>query len=94
MLAVYPQMASHPHSQFSTSRSDLLRQPSAEDLDAAHQLVSSARGERTGITNAQESQPVSTTPQQPATLPAVGATESIEQAQSSDDTQQLGQVCR
>ena len=32
-------------SKSSESRS-LLREPSAEDLDAAHQLVSSARGER------------------------------------------------
>ena len=29
-----------------SERQSLLREPSAEDLDAAHQLVSSARGER------------------------------------------------
>jgi hypothetical protein len=28
---------------------NLIRQPSAEDLDAAHQLVSSARGGRSGL---------------------------------------------
>lgn len=93
MLAVHSQMANHPHPQFSTVRSDLLRQPSAEDLDAAHQLVSSARGERTSITHAQDSQSLGPVPQQP--VPSVsGPTESIEKAQSTDETSQLGQVCR
>lgn len=93
MLALYPQMATHSHTPFSTVRSDLLRQPSAEDLDAAHQLVSSARGERTGITNPQDPQPSSTTSQQ-SVPPVSGPAESIEQAQPSDETPQLGQVCR
>jgi hypothetical protein len=47
MLAVQPMMAALRRSN--SNRSDhpsILRQPSAEDLDAAHQLVSSARGER------------------------------------------------
>jgi hypothetical protein len=33
-----------PSHAFASDAPDLLRQPSAEDLDAAHQLVSSARG--------------------------------------------------
>jgi hypothetical protein len=37
-----------PSQPFSTDAPNLLRHPSAEDLDAAHQLVSSARG-RNGI---------------------------------------------
>jgi hypothetical protein len=37
----------HPTS-FTSDGNNLMRQPSAEDLDAAHQLVSSARGERSG----------------------------------------------
>jgi hypothetical protein len=47
MLAVQPMMDALRRSN--SNRSDhpsILRQPSAEDLDAAHQLVSSARGER------------------------------------------------
>ncbi len=33
---------------------NLIRQPSAEDLDAAHQLVSSARGGRTSLGSTDE----------------------------------------
>lgn len=33
---------------------NLIRQPSAEDLDAAHQLVSSARGGRNGLAGIEE----------------------------------------
>lgn len=33
---------------------NLIRQPSAEDLDAAHQLVSSARGGRNGLGGIEE----------------------------------------
>jgi hypothetical protein len=35
---------SRPSHAFASDTPDILRQPSAEDLDAAHQLVSSARG--------------------------------------------------
>lgn len=44
MLAVRSAMDPLRHS--ASERRSLLREPSAEDLDAAHQLVSSARGER------------------------------------------------
>jgi hypothetical protein len=45
MLTLKPAMnhLGMPPDPFSASR-NLIRQPSAEDLDAAHQLVSSARG--------------------------------------------------
>lgn len=49
MLAVYSAMDALPRSSSFNAingGSNLIRHPSAEDLDAAHQLVSSARGER------------------------------------------------
>ncbi|KIX08298.1 uncharacterized protein Z518_02954 [Rhinocladiella mackenziei CBS 650.93] len=47
MLAVRGAMdALQRSASFGSNRESLMRQPSAEDLDAAHQLVSSARGER------------------------------------------------
>lgn len=47
MLAVQTAMDALRRSTSHTSdHPNILRQPSAEDLDAAHQLVSSARGER------------------------------------------------
>jgi hypothetical protein len=39
---------------YGSDRQSLLREPSAEDLDAAHQLVSSARGERKNLAPTQE----------------------------------------
>jgi hypothetical protein len=49
MLAVHSAMdALQRSASFGPERDGLMRQPSAEDLDAAHQLVSSARGERHG----------------------------------------------
>ncbi len=48
MLAIQSAMDTLRHAgpHGSSERHNLLREPSAEDLDAAHQLVSSARGER------------------------------------------------
>jgi len=49
MLAVHGVMdALHRSASFGSERESLMRQPSAEDLDAAHNLVASARGERHG----------------------------------------------
>lgn len=90
-------MASHPYSHnFPQPGSTLLRQPSAEDIDAAHQLVSSARGEMTGtyvnqeINRSDASAPSVHTqaPQQP--------TQSVEPPSPLpiEEQQQLGQVCR
>lgn len=46
----------HTGHQESSDRHSLLREPSAEDLDAAHQLVSSARAERKNPPSISESQ--------------------------------------
>jgi hypothetical protein len=47
MLAVQSAMdALRRSTSHNSDQPSILRQPSAEDLDAAHQLVSSARGER------------------------------------------------
>ncbi|KAK5077898.1 GATA type transcriptional activator of nitrogen-regulated proteins [Lithohypha guttulata] len=74
---------------------NLLRQPSAEDIDAAHQLVSSARGERTSIYPYQ-SIPQSHTPVPPSRSPApidsVHSAEALEPL-DAEDQQQLGQAC-
>lgn len=59
MLAVYPSMdALHRSNSFHAvnSKTALTREPSAEDLDAAHQLVSSARGERASSYSTLESE--------------------------------------
>ncbi|EXJ94525.1 GATA-binding protein, other eukaryote [Capronia coronata CBS 617.96] len=48
MLTVRAMDALPRSASFGSERESLMRQPSAEDLDAARQLVSSARGERTG----------------------------------------------
>jgi hypothetical protein len=52
MLTLKPRMdhMGRPTDPFAASP-NLMRQPSAEDLDAAHQLVSSARGGRSSIGN-------------------------------------------
>ena len=50
MLAVQRSMDMlHKATSYQDSDHSIMRQPSAEDLDAAHQLVSSARGERNGV---------------------------------------------
>lgn len=55
MLTLKPRMdhMGRPADPFSASPS-LIRQPSAEDLDAAHQLVSSARGGRSSLSTTEE----------------------------------------
>lgn len=55
MLALKPRMDQmrRPADLF-TRGPNLIRQPSAEDLDAAHQLVSSARGGRSGADSSDE----------------------------------------
>lgn len=97
MLAVYPPMASHPPSRiYHANGPNLLRQPSAEDIDAAHQLISSARGERMGTQITPQIHRTSTPTQQPGPDTATFGEDSIEQEspQLPDETQQLGQVCR
>ncbi len=85
---------------FNSDAPDLLRQPSAEDLDAAHQLVSSARG-RNGDYGANERRPSNTS--NDAALRSVADTEGEaahrQQRQardnaSEDEAVNLGQICR
>lgn len=102
MLAVRGAMDALQHStSFSGQKDSLLRQPSAEDLDAAHQLVSSARGERHGSHVVHETHGGEgasdqnylrrVSPGQDATTVAGTSGESSEQA---EDSSGLGQMCR
>ena len=96
MLTVHRPMAPHPTSHnFSRPGASLLRQPSAEDMDAARQLVSSARGEMTGMNVSQEPyQPNTPTRTIDPNAPGNDA-QSIEQASPLPaEDQQLGQACR
>ena len=55
MLTLQPRMDRMGRSpDLLTAVPNLIRQPSAEDLDAAHQLVSSARGGRSGVSRIDE----------------------------------------
>ena len=57
MLAVQRAMdALQRSASISSDQRSVIREPSAEDLDAAHQLVSSARGERAMRPASQETQ--------------------------------------
>ena len=73
-----------------------MRQPSADDLDAAQQLVESARGERQG-THASSSQPdqaYATT--NSTTIPSTGQTTEAGQYHVAvmEESNGLGQACR
>jgi len=102
MLAVRSAMDALQHSTtFSGQKDSPLRQPSAEDLDAAHQLVSSARGERhgshvvhetlSGEATSDQSYLRRVSPDQDATNVAATSGEASEQA---EDSSGLGQMCR
>jgi hypothetical protein len=78
MLKVAPVIdALRRSTSYSSDHPDMLRQPSAEDLDAAHQLVSSARGERISPPRTSESSLVQAAP----------ATTSVEQSEPQADTE-------
>lgn len=102
MLAVRGVMdALRRSTSFGTESGSLMRQPSAEDLDAAHQLVSSARGERhvSHITHDDHvSEAATERPHQsrPSPIPeASDVTRSpSELAEQREDVSDLGQVCR
>lgn len=97
MLAVYPRMASRsPSRPFPANGANLLRQPSAEDIDAAHQLISSARGERMGTQLTRDTHRTNTPTEHPSPSTATFSEEGVEQASAQivDEAQQLGQVCR
>lgn len=97
MLAVRSYMERPPPRKSSQSNApDLLRQPSAEDLDAAYQLISSARGEWVDGQDDMDDSQTSTSIQK--TPPAVGtvANDKIEAANGSlsEDSPVTGQICR
>lgn len=87
---------------FGGQKDSLLRQPSAEDLDAAHQLVSSARGERHGSQSVtHESHTGEPSPDQSylrRTSPGQDTTDvmrmSGEPSEQTEDASGLGQMCR
>lgn len=97
MLAVQPFMDILPKSTYADSSHSIMRQPSAEDLDAAHQLVSSARGERNGTYvpfSIREQSPAT----QQATAPAAGTDDGRDdragQVPESANVTGLEQICR
>ena len=87
-----------PSPSYSAPAPDLLRQPSAEDLDAAHQLVSSARG-RNGEYSGHERRTSLLADENPARATprtedeSRGGHEYKEPTQESDGSS-LGQMCR
>jgi GATA-binding protein, other eukaryote len=101
MLAVRSAMDPlNSSTSFGSERESLMRQPSAEDLDAAHQLVSSALGERhvshvshdSHVNAATENPSVDqVSPRPEASEPQRSSSEAIEQR---EDASGLSQVCR
>jgi hypothetical protein len=78
MLKVAPVMdALRRSTSYSSDHPDMLRQPSAEDLDAARQLVSSARGERISPPRTNDSSFIQTGP----------SSTSVEQSEPQADTE-------
>ncbi|KAI1611122.1 GATA-binding protein [Exophiala viscosa] len=100
MLAVRSPMDTLNHSaKLASERDSLMRQPSAEDLDAAHQLVSSALGERhrsppTHDGHLSDAATENSRQSQPSPRPnADGTHQSGELPEVRDDGNGLGQVC-
>lgn len=102
MLAVRsPMDALQRSTSLGGQKDSLLRQPSAEDLDAAHQLVSSARGERHGSHVTHEPHPSDTSPDQSylrRISPSQDAMDIVrisgESSDQAEDPSGLGQMCR
>ena len=97
MLVSYPRMnVLRDSSSFSPAGASVMRQPSADDLDAAQQLVESARGDRQGnhAATAPPDQPYSEP--DPTKSPSNGRTpeRSHFDAPIADEVNGLGQVCR
>ena len=97
MLATYPLMdVLRDSSSFSSAGAGLMRHPSADDLDAAQQLVESARGDR------QVPHAIYTQHDQhyiepdSSTSPSIGQPPENGPSDSSivDESNGLGQVCR
>lgn len=101
MLAVRsPMDAFQKSTPFGGERENLMRQPSAEDLDAAHQLVSSARGERHGSNITHDGHNSDPPPDQthlrvsPRSDVAHSPQPMSDHADQVEDTSGLGQICR
>lgn len=99
MLAVRSAMdALHRSTSFGSDREILIRQPSAEDLDAAHQLVSSARGERHGSRITPANEPATDNAHMSRVSPIPETTDaprsSSEVSEQREDATGLAQVCR
>ena len=100
MLAVRSAMDAMRHAgpQGSSERHILLREPSAEDLDAAHQLVSSARAERKNplsVVDSHASDPRDVSSRQQATsTPGTDPDRAMSESQDRDVAGSFSQVCR
>jgi hypothetical protein len=87
-----------PSHAFASDAPDLLRQPSAEDLDAAHQLVSSARGRNGEYGGPERRMSFSNDP--PSRMNAEGEEDLLRQQEQvrnpldNGDSINLGQICR
>jgi hypothetical protein len=87
-----------PSHAFASDTPDLLRQPSAEDLDAAHQLVSSARGRNSEYGGHEKR--LSFSNEMPPRMNADGDGDSVRQQEQTrdlpvnSDSINLGQICR
>jgi hypothetical protein len=90
-----PLRTSHP---FASDTPDLLRQPSAEDLDAAHQLVSSARGRNSEYGGHEKRMSFSN--DMPRRMNVEAEEDSVRQHEqtrnppATGDSINLGQICR
>ena len=102
MLAVRGAMdALQRSTSFNSQRESLMRQPSAEDLDAAHQLVSSARGGRHASHVTQDSR-MSDAPSDQGNHRQVNPRPDMtdapqtasEVSEQTEDSSGLGQICR
>ena len=100
MLAIRAAMDPlRPSHNFASGAPDLLRQPSAEDLDAAHQLVSSARG-RNNDYSSHEKHLNTLSDDHPLRVDAEAEDKSLRQQEQTrdplvnSDSINLGQICR
>ena len=88
-----------PSHAFASDAPDLLRQPSAEDLDAAHQLVSSARGRNSEYGGREKHVGNHSNDHTPKTAPEVEEDsgrqhEPSRGTRADGDSISLGQICR
>jgi hypothetical protein len=98
MLAIRAGMdPSRPSHAFAPDTPDILRHPSAEDLDAAHQLVSSARGRNSEYRVDEKRTSVSNEIRPRMNADAEDSVRQQEQTRyppANGDSVNLGQICR